>query len=334
MPKLSVIVPVYNTEKYLRECINSILAQTFTDFELILIDDGSIDKSGSICDEYAETDSRVRVVHQNNCGVTAARKMGAALSKGDYVTYVDSDDWIDKDTYESVFSNIRKCDADMGIFAMSVEKSPHSIIINCVGEGAFSGEHLQEEVCSKMLFDYSLNCSGVIASLCNKVTKREILQNAINSIAEDLDYGEDAISGYLCILNAETITISNTPFYHYRDNPSSISHANSWVMKKRIVALDCEMRRCFSGYAMDMSDQINGHIARHTVEQVRNDLLCSNDKSFFKRCRTALEFCKKHQITSALKKAYPLIRNKKEKVKVLLIRCRLLGLLYILFKKV
>lgn len=334
MPKLSVIVPVYNTEKYLRKCIDSILAQTFTDFELILVDDGSTDKSGAICDEYARCDHRIRVVHQENAGVTRARKAGVALSKGDYVTYVDSDDWIDSNTYSNIMFHIEMHNADIGIFAIALEKSLPIVISNCIGEGVFSKERLQETVYQRMLFDYSLNRSGVIASLCNKVIKREIIQKSIAVIPNELDYGEDAIAGYLCMLNASTVYISNEPFYHYRDNPLSVSHMDSSVMKKRILALDREMRSCLSGYDIDMSNQINGHIARHTVERVRSDLLYTADRSFYKRWCDTRDFCKQPQIAFALERAYPKICNKKEKIKVLLIRYRLFCLLHLLFRKV
>lgn len=95
MPQISVIVPVYNAEKYLHRCIDSILAQTFSDFELLLIDDGSKDNSGRICDEYAAKDSRIRVFHKKNGGVSSARNMGLDNAKGDWITFVDSDDWIE-----------------------------------------------------------------------------------------------------------------------------------------------------------------------------------------------------------------------------------------------
>lgn len=91
-PKISCIVPVYNVEKYLRRCVDSILAQTFTDFELILVDDGSPDGCPAICDEYAEKDSRVRVIHQENKGVSAARNAGLDMARGEYVCFVDGDD--------------------------------------------------------------------------------------------------------------------------------------------------------------------------------------------------------------------------------------------------
>lgn len=97
MPKVSIIVPIYKAEKYLNRCIDSILAQTFTDWELLLIDDGSPDRSGEICDEYAQKDSRIRVFHKKNGGVSSARNLGLDNVQGEYVTFVDSDDWIDMD---------------------------------------------------------------------------------------------------------------------------------------------------------------------------------------------------------------------------------------------
>lgn len=334
MPQLSIIIPIYNTEKYLRECIDSILAQTFTDFEVILVDDGSTDASGAICDEYSRLDHRVRVTHQKNAGVTRARKNGAMLAKGDYVTYVDSDDWIDRDTYSNIMNNMEKNNADIGIFAMILEKNKPTIIRNYVGEGGFSKGMLEETVYPKMLFDYSLNQAGLIASLCNKIIKREILQRAISTIPDDLNYGEDAISGYLSLLNASSVYICNDPFYHYRENFSSISHADFSVMRQRILALDFEMNRCFSEYDFDLLSQMNGHITRHTVEAVRQELLYSTEKSFSERIRTVRDFCEQPQIAFALEKSYPNIFVKKEKIKVCLIRLKLFGLLYFLFKKV
>lgn len=102
-PKISVIVPVYNVEKYLPRCIDSILAQTFTDFELLLIDDGSKDKSGEICDEYAKKDNRIRVFHNTNNGASAARNWGLDKATGEYISFIDSDDWIENTFYYDFF---------------------------------------------------------------------------------------------------------------------------------------------------------------------------------------------------------------------------------------
>lgn len=113
MPKVSIIVPIYKAEKYLNRCIDSILAQTFTDWELLLIDDGSPDKSGDICDEYAKKDTRIRVFHKKNGGVSSARNLGLDNVQGEYVTFVDSDDWIDADNMLKCVSVIDTNDLDI-----------------------------------------------------------------------------------------------------------------------------------------------------------------------------------------------------------------------------
>lgn len=103
MPKVSIIVPVYKAEGYLHRCVDSILAQTFTDWELLLIDDGSPDRSGEICDEYAQKDSRVRVIHKENGGVSSARQRGQDEACGEYTIHVDPDDWVEPTMLEELY---------------------------------------------------------------------------------------------------------------------------------------------------------------------------------------------------------------------------------------
>ena len=113
MAEVSIIVPVYQVEKYIRQCVDSILAQTFTDFELILVDDGSRDKSGQICDEYAGMDERVKVIHKENGGVAAARNHGITCATGSYLCFVDADDWIENTMIMQCLSQIKENDADI-----------------------------------------------------------------------------------------------------------------------------------------------------------------------------------------------------------------------------
>ena len=115
MPKISVIVPVYNVEKYLRKCIESILNQTFREFELILVDDGSTDSSGKICDEYALKDSRIKVIHKENGGASSARNAGLDVAKGEYIGFVDSDDWIEMDMYGELYRLIKENNTDISV---------------------------------------------------------------------------------------------------------------------------------------------------------------------------------------------------------------------------
>lgn len=115
MPEISVIVPVYNCEKYIRKCIESILDQTFKDLELLLIDDGSVDESGKICDEFKLKDKRVKVIHEKNSGVSIARNVGINIAKGKYIGFVDGDDYLAPDMYESLYKNLQENNADIAI---------------------------------------------------------------------------------------------------------------------------------------------------------------------------------------------------------------------------
>ncbi len=114
-PKISIIVPVYKAEKYLHRCVDSILAQTFTDFELLLIDDGSPDSSGEICDQYASVDSRVRVFHKPNGGVSSARQCGLDNAQGEYTIHADPDDWVEPDMLQELYAEAKRSNADMVI---------------------------------------------------------------------------------------------------------------------------------------------------------------------------------------------------------------------------
>ena len=130
-PTISVIVPVYNTEKYLPRCIESVLAQTFVDWEMLLIDDGSTDASGSICDEYAAKDERIRVFHKENGGVSSARNLGLDNAQGEWITFVDSDDWIEENFLKSFDGNL---DADL-VLGNMIEKGPLGNLLRNIPSG-------------------------------------------------------------------------------------------------------------------------------------------------------------------------------------------------------
>ena len=178
---LSIIVPVYNVGSFLPKCINSIISQTFTDFELILIDDGSTDNSVEICDAAAKKDSRVRVIHKENGGVVSARKAGLSVAVGKYAGYVDGDDWIDEHMYEHMINAMEKYNCDMVMCDVehenkSVPLSSGSTHINISG-GYYNREQLENNVFPKMIYTGVFYKFGIYPVIWNKLYKREKLIN-------------------------------------------------------------------------------------------------------------------------------------------------------------
>lgn len=161
MPEISVIVPVYKVEPYIHKCVDSILAQTFTDYELILVDDGSPDTCGNICDEYAQKDARIHVIHKENGGLSDARNAGMKIACGEYVIFVDSDDYIDVDMLSYLYENLKKADADMAtcgiyeVYADRIEKQEEEPDFVCSGEEAFRcilrGHTIRGEIWNKLI---------------------------------------------------------------------------------------------------------------------------------------------------------------------------------------
>lgn len=226
MVLLSIIVPVYKTEKYLPRCIESILAQTVRDFELILVDDGSPDNSGRICDDYAGRYPNIKVVHKPNGGLTAARKSGMLAAEGKYVAFVDSDDWIDPDMYEVLVEQAERNGADIVSGGYVAEYDDHrERCCNGVPSGVYAGSAL-EELKEDAVFSVRHMCQGVAPSTCTKVYLRESAAECFLSRTDTVSFGEDALFTYPVLFRARCVVVDNDHCgYHYRILGNSMSHS-------------------------------------------------------------------------------------------------------------
>lgn len=216
MPKITVIVPVYNVEKYLSACIDSILAQTFTDFELILIDDGSSDNSGIICDNYAKKDQRVNVLHQVNQGLSSARNAGLDIAKGEYVTFIDSDDVVTNNFLSIMFTIASNESADIAICDMFKFENDFEIELNsyirkqpteCLKMGNI-------EVCTQ------LYRGGIPVNAWGKLYKIELFKK--RRFPAGRVHEDQAIVPLVCY-EADSIFLINQNLYGYRIRPESIT---------------------------------------------------------------------------------------------------------------
>ncbi len=209
---ISIIIPVYNAEKYLDRCIESILNQTITDLEVILVDDGSNDRSGMICDKYEKKDSRVRVIHQANKGVSAARNKGLSVITGEYVGFVDSDDFLDKDMYSLLLQNLIKYEADIcACNARTLYDTGKEVIADNSGRI----DILEKEVAVETIVKKMDN------ALWNKLFKRKILSEI--RFEEDRTFGEDLYYILQCLKNCERVVYVNSCKYNYIKHENSIT---------------------------------------------------------------------------------------------------------------
>ncbi|MEE0859635.1 MAG: glycosyltransferase family 2 protein [Acutalibacteraceae bacterium] len=212
MPLISIIVPVYNVEKVLHNCIESILSQTFTDFELLLIDDGSPDNSGAICDKYADRDSRIKVIHKENAGVSTARNTGFFNATGKYIVCVDSDDYINDDYLQSFINIVDKYpDAEMVWCGFSTVRNYEKSIIQKVN---YNNDEITESDISEIM---TLHEKWLDASPCNKLYLRENIVKNNLKMDINLSLGEDLLFNYsyIDICKNKKIYISNNCTYNY-----------------------------------------------------------------------------------------------------------------------
>ena len=213
-PKVSIIVPVYNTDKYLRNCLDSIISQTYINFEAILVDDGSTDRSGTICDEYASKDNRFIVIHQNNQGVTMARITGFENSHGDYITFIDSDDYVSSDYLGTLVMPIIEDDAD--IVCCKYNRVSNNIVVfsdNRIS-GVFQGEDLRSFISNCFLFDYNTKGYGMHPGVAAKMVKRFYVEECIKQ-GNDLWYGEDLITVLYMLQRCNKLVILPQKIYNY-----------------------------------------------------------------------------------------------------------------------
>ena len=215
--KVSIIVPIYNVEQYIEKCIESIIGQTLSEIEIILVDDGSSDRSGYLCDQYAKRDSRIKVIHKKNAGLVAARKTGLEYAGGEYIGYVDGDDFVEKDLFQKMYACMKNNDADMLAVGFTRDHGHEKEkVSNEVNSGIFQGKR-RFDIYNKMVYSGEYFKPGIIPSVWSKLFKKELLLNAQTKVSDLIRMGEDVACTYPALLNANKIVVDNEIYgYHYR----------------------------------------------------------------------------------------------------------------------
>lgn len=224
LPLISIIIPVYNVERYLVECLESIKNQTYEKIEVILIDDGSKDRSGEICDKYMKNDARFIVVHQNNQGVSAARNVGLEKCRGEYVMFVDSDDWLEEECCEILVNNLSSQDIDALLFDLWYEHENYSYQSQALKKlkTIFLNEEIEELKIATIPFRNGDTEENMVffGPYC-KLLKRKCVERI--RFIKELKYGEDAIFNFEAFSEMKAIKCLNYNLYHYRKNSDSVT---------------------------------------------------------------------------------------------------------------
>ena len=201
---ISVIIPVYKAEKFISRCIDSILSQTYCDWELILVDDGSPDNSGKICDGYAQKDKRIKVIHKQNGGVSDARQVGLDAAKGEYIIHADPDDWVEPKMLEELLYNVKDENADMVICDMIWEKG------TCTELHIERPTSLDNEIILCDLFE-----GKIYGSCCNKLVRRDLFRQYDISFPKGIQLREDLYVIASLLVHPIKVSYLNKAFYHY-----------------------------------------------------------------------------------------------------------------------
>ncbi len=230
MECVSVVVPVYNAEKYLKRCVQSLLDQTYSNIQIILVNDGSLDNSAELCNRFSDLSKNVVVIHQDNSGVTAARNRGIEASTGDYITFVDSDDWIDKDFIETAINSFRNNPtADICVEKMYADHSDGKVEpIGIIGEdNLFSQREAVEEMVRFTFFRWEL---------CGKVYRRNLFDSY--KADESISMCEDLDSNWILFHKARNIYYTGKSVYHYYVNEFSATRAVNFLKDTTLTVYD------------------------------------------------------------------------------------------------
>lgn len=257
--RYSLIVPVYKVEAYLSQCIESILAQTNKDFELILVDDGSPDDCPQICDTYAEKDARVKVIHKQNGGLVSARKAGLKIANGHYICFVDGDDFVSADMLETYRQEFEKNNVDIicASYSAFYEDSRVIPVKQNILAGYYDKDALKSQVYPSMLSRPPFFSFQIMPSLCTKCFKKDLLEKCYHDMPENITLGEDVATSYPALLEASSVSVIDYYGYMYRQNQSSMTHTYDKGLYEKTRNLIAYLKRIETERHWNAENQIN-----------------------------------------------------------------------------
>lgn len=267
-PLISVIVPVYNNAPFLHRCVDSILKQTYDVLEILLIDDGSLDGSGKICDEYQLKDNRIKVVHKSNEGTVSARECGIHHAQGKLVSFIDGDDWIDSGMYERLmdFYFQEEC-PDMvssGLIYEYPESGVQRVLLDGAENGRYDKHDIEQALIPVLIHNPLTDHNSILTSVCTKLVDRTVALKAMEYMRYSLTLGEDGAYIYFLVCCCSSLAVIKEAFYHYEQHEGSQNYKFTSDAYKRLIELKEVMTEGISSLGwqkcVHVREQINYYV--------------------------------------------------------------------------
>lgn len=329
-PLVSIIVPVYNVEKYLKECLNSLVTQTYSNLEILLIDDGSKDLSGEICDDYAQTYENIYAYHKKNTGLGLTRNYGLNLIKGDYVTFVDSDDYLDKNVISDLVAGLNngKNDTVIGGFT-KITDSGKKLYIEKYSPKTVRDSAIYSKLFVKMLGSAPAHHDSIRPSVWNTLYSVDIIKrNNLEFVSERELISEDIVWDSEYYKYCKSVQIIGIATYYYRFNPTSLTHTYREDRFNQSVYFFEYMINKLSSYSI--YNEAKERLSKNLFINVRASISQEKCNSFKKRYRHIKSMCNNVTLLKTITD-YPIDKlGKSQKYFILMIKYKMIGSLAVL----
>lgn len=319
----SIIIPVYNVDQYLSKCLDSIINQSYQSLEIILVDDGSTDSSASICDRYALNDKRVKVIHQSNSGVSMARNAGLKVVSGDYISFVDPDDWVESNMYQTLANYLKNRDIDIvrfNAYRKDNVLNPLPFI------GNYSGKKLEEDITLSLIGAKDFGGMFILGVLWLHVFKREIIEKHHIRFKKELRRCEDRLFTISAILYSQNMMFVNDVLYHYQVYNESLSNkydSERWQQEQ--IYLDYvqkEYTKCKNSiFITEANRRLDNDYLLRIITSINNEFFSDNNNKFRQRYFNTRNIINIKKISELFEKQTTLTKiNTKQKLTLQLIK--------------
>lgn len=325
MSKISIIIPMYNAKEYIARCLESVINQSFSDIEIIIVNDGSTDESLEICRKYAKIDERIIILNKDNNGVAVARNQGMNVATGEYVMFVDSDDWIDENMCQDLYKRISECHADICFCNNIKEYGNRSEYIDfgCLKD-VINLDEIKEVILS-LIEEKDIKIAHrreTFRGPCAKLYKRSIIIDNNITFKRELAIGEDLVFNLEYLKYCEKIVVEKKFLYHYRVNLYSATkryRENAWdTYRKLLVILEEYLESNF--FEIEYMDRLNKLKLKYFIISVNNEMSKFNKKSYVEKISYIKSICEDEVINFALKNSSKGTRGPKNRIKLFLLR--------------